>query len=157
MYKVEAEIVINAPVETVFEWVEHPEKHHHWQGSLLGTERTDEGKVVVTRKFLGRKLETHYHEREVVPHRRLRRRGRSAPHMPVRYDVDQIMEFEPVAGGTRIHATVEVDTKGALHALLPLFTRSSKHELAVSLAHLKELVEADDAVHEALGELPLHN
>ena len=55
MYKVESSVVINAPVEEVYDWVEHPEKHHAWQQSLIESRRTDDGKVIVARKFLGRR------------------------------------------------------------------------------------------------------
>lgn len=156
MYKVESSIVINAPVEEVYDWVQHPEKHHAWQHGLLESKRTEDGKIVVVRKFLGRRVETHFHEREHETHKWIRRRGQSGPGMPIKYTVEQHIAFEPVDGGTKVTITGEVDSKGAFKAATPAIARVSKHEVDTSLAHLKELVEAHDDLHEILSQVPAH-
>jgi uncharacterized protein YndB with AHSA1/START domain len=156
MYKVESSIVINAPVEEVYDWVQHPEKHHAWQHGLLESKRTEDGKVVVVRKFLGRRVETHFHERTHEPNKAIHRRGQNGPGMPIKYTVEQHTTFEPVDGGTKVTITSEVDSKGAFKAALPTIARVSKHEQDSSLHHLKELVEAHDDLHDILGQVPAH-
>ena len=157
MYKVESSIVINAPVGDVYDWVEHPHKHHDWQHSLLESRKTDDGKVVVVRKLLGRRMETHFHEFEHEKNKRIRRRGQNGPGMPMKYTVEQDTTFEEVDGGTRVTVTSQVDSHGLLSAaVLSTLSRVTKHEQDVSLAHLKELIEADEELHGALADVPRH-
>jgi len=156
MYKVESSVLINAPVEDVYDWVEHPEKHHAWQQSLIESRRTEDGKVIVVRKFLGRRVETHFHEREHEPNKWIRRRGQSGPGMPIKYTTEQLITFEPVEGGTRVTISAEVDGKGAFKMALPTIAKVTKHEMETHLGHLKELVEAHDDLHEVLSQLPEH-
>jgi uncharacterized protein YndB with AHSA1/START domain len=155
MFKIESSVVINAPVEEVFDWVQHPQRHHSWQHSLLETEHAD-GKVVVVRKFLGRRMETHYHEREVVPNKSIVRRGESGPGMPFKYTSEQNALFDTVDGGTKVTFVTEIDSKGAFKAAEPAIKRMSKHEQDASLNHLKELIEAHDDLHEIAAQFPEH-
>lgn len=156
MYKVRSSIVISAPAEAVYDWVQYPEKHHAWQHGLLESKQTEDGKVVVARKFLGRRIETHFHEREHEPNKSIRRRGQSGPGMALKYTVEQQITFEPAEGGTKVTITSEVDSKGAFKAALPAIARVSKQEQDSSLLHLKELVEAHDDLHDILSQVPAH-
>ena len=154
MFKVESSIAINAPVGEVYDWIETPDKHHEWQASLLECRDTDDGKRVVVRNVLGRRMETHFDEFERVPNKVIRRRGKSGPGMPVSYTIEQDTQFEEVDGGTKVTVTSQVDTKGMLRAALPALSRVARHEQDVSLAHLKELVEASPDLREVLAQVP---
>lgn len=155
MFKVESTITINAPVNEVYDWMDHPHKHHDWQHSLLDTHVTDE-KIIIGRKFMGRRMETHFHEVKRTPNKELRRSGKSGPGM-LNYTIEQMARFEEVDGGTKVTITNEVDAKGAIKsAVLGTFQRVAQRDLDASLAHLKELVEAEDELHEVLAQAPRH-
>ena len=157
MFKVECSILLNAPVEQVYDWVEHPERHHAWQHGLIESRRQDDGKIVVVRKFLGRRVETHFHERDHEANKWIRRRGESGPGMPIKYTTDQMITFETVEGGTKVTVTAEVDGKGAFKAALPAIASVGKREMEANLGHLKELVEGHDDLHELLNQVPAHS
>ena len=156
MFKVESSIVINAPVADIYDWLDHPSKHHHWQHSLIESRQEDD-RVVVHRKLLGRRFETHFHTVERVPNQLVRRKGTAAAGSPLSYDVEQIMRLEAVDGGSKVTITSDVDTKGLIaRAVVGTFERVARREQESSLAHLKELVEADEELHGVLAKLPQH-
>ena len=158
MFKVESTITINAPVNEVYDWMDHPHKHHDWQHSLLDTKVHEDDTFTVGRKFLGRRVETHFHEVEKVPNKLLRRKGKGGPGMLMHYEVEQRAEFEEVNGATKVTISSEVDTKGALKAAAAkTMERVARNEVEANLKHLKELVEAEDELHEALSQMPRHN
>jgi carbon monoxide dehydrogenase subunit G len=157
-FSVEASIIINAPVAEVFDWMDHPRKHHDWQHSLLDTTVHDDNSFTVGRKFLGRRIETHFHQVEKAPNKLLRRTGKGGIGMLMNYTVNQRAEFEDVNGATKVTITSEVDTRGALKAAATKsMQRAAMNEVEVNLKYLKELVEAEKELHEFLGQLPRHN
>ena len=157
-FKVESSITINAPVAEVYDWMDHPHKHHDWQHSLLDTKVHEDNTFTVGRKFLGRRMETHFHDVERVPNKLLRRSGKGGTGVLMNYTVEQRAEFEEVNGTTKVTITSDIDTKGAMKAAVAkTMERVARNELEANLKHLKELVEAEDELHEVLGQLPRHN
>jgi hypothetical protein len=55
-----------------------------------------------------------------------------------------------------VTVTSEVDTRGLLKAALSTVARVTQHEQDSSLHHLKELVEADQELHDVLAQMPRH-
>ena len=147
MTKIERSIVIDRPVEEVWEFVHDTANNVLWQTTLAASEKLTEGpmdagtRVREVRHFLGLRIESTWEMTEYEPNRTSAIRGVSGP-IPLsgRYRVEA---FE---GGTRFTVTGELDAHGFFKLAEPVFARITSRELEANLGHLKDLLEADSAV-----------
>jgi uncharacterized membrane protein len=103
MAKLEHSVVINRPVEEVFEFMNNIENEKLYRTDLLESEQTSEGPIGVgttTREvtqFLGRKIETTAEVTEYVKNKVVASKSTSGP-IPFKFRTS----FEPVEEGTKV-------------------------------------------------------
>lgn len=145
MATVEAEVVIDAPIEAVFEYVASPEHHAEMNPNVVAvtdvTELPNGGhEAAFTFQMLGRDLHARVRDVEFDPPRR---------HVfEVEGDVDARTAYDLASadGGTRLRFTNEIDPPGsglfgrvAGVALRRYFQRNAE----ATLANAKLILEAD--------------
>lgn len=142
MTKMEMSIVINRPVEEVFEFVTNPENEPLYRSGLLESEITSEGPYGVgttTREvsqFLGRRIETTAIITEYEPNRKIALKTTSGP---IPFNLSQT--FEPVGGGTKVTTALEGEVGGFFKLAEPVVVRMGKRQAEAELANLKDLLE----------------
>jgi hypothetical protein len=120
-----AEIVIERPVEAVWEWASDPRHWHRWEPDLG---RVDPGDYEIVEKTAPR--------RQVV-------RSVAGP-----FPFESTLELSPDVGGTRVRETVSAGPDDALARFLfvvarPLVRRGMRRRIAGQLARLKAMVELE--------------
>jgi uncharacterized protein YndB with AHSA1/START domain len=144
MARIEASIVIDRPVEEVFEFATDPEKQPLWQTGVSEAEQISEGPMGVgttlrgVGHFLGRRIEsiseiTHYEH-----NRRIDVKMTSGP-----MKFEETDTFEPVGDGTRVTFALEGDPGGFFKLAEPVVIRMAQREYEKSLANLKDILEAE--------------
>jgi carbon monoxide dehydrogenase subunit G len=111
MIKVENSITINAPVETVFAYVNDPETSTKWQGGVDSVEHEGEQTVgshyTEVRKFMGREMRTTLEITQLEENKLYAAKTLSGP---VPYHVT--VTFEPAGSGTKMTTKVEAEPGG---------------------------------------------
>jgi uncharacterized protein YndB with AHSA1/START domain len=141
-------IVINQPVEKVFNYVSNPANLPEWQGppvkirDLQGStpgELREGDRFTTILQFLGRRYETPTEVSTYEPNRRLSYRGTGGP-------VPTQMTFicEEVPGGTRFTHSQEVEPGGFFGLVESVFEIEAKRQLRSDLQTLKDLLEANE-------------
>lgn len=142
MTKVERSIVIDRPVDEVWEFVHDPAKDPLWQTMLVESEQIADGpmgvgtKVREVRHFLGLRVETAWEVTEYEPNRRS---GIESISGPVPFRGGYVLE--PVDGATKLTAAGALDGHGFFKLAEPIFARMTARELEANLGHLKDLLE----------------
>ena len=143
MATLEADVVINQPVEKVFAFAADSDNDAKWQSGVIETKRTPAGpvgvgtKVTIVRTFLGQRLESTYEITEYEPNKKTVFKSTSGP---VKFTGTQT--FEAVAGGTRVGGTFEIVPGGFFKIAEPLFVSTAKKQGESDFAKLKEVLEA---------------
>lgn len=143
MFRLEHSVVINRPIEQVFEYVTNIENAPKWKSRLLEIKRTSEGPVGVgtTQTSVGHFLmwrpQTNVEITEYAPNRKVGFKTTSGP-------VSAMGEFtfESVEGGTRVTLVAGMKPTGFLKLLGPILARWPQSHLETECAKLKELLEA---------------
>ena len=143
MTKIERSIVIERPIEEVWDFVHEPANDALWQTTLTESEELTDGPMRVgtrvreVRRFLGLRIETTWEVTEYEPTRRSAIRGTSGP-----IPLSGGYRLEAVDTGTRFTVTGELDAHGFFKLAEPVFARMAGRELEANLGHLKDLLEA---------------
>jgi uncharacterized protein YndB with AHSA1/START domain len=143
MMTVEGEIVINRPVEVVFAAITDIPNLPRWQTGLVESRQTTPGPVGVgtryvgVRTVMGQRLENTFEVTEYVPNQRFAGRTLTGP---VSGEFQQTLT--PVAGGTQLHAVLQVEPRGFFRVAEPLLASTIKKEFQGDLARLKALLES---------------
>jgi hypothetical protein len=150
MRRIEGEIVINRPVEEVFDFVADGRNEPRYNPQMRRAEQTSSGPIGRGTRFrceMGRSVEV---VTEIIAYERPRRLGVSARTMmrlitmlPA-MDTQGMLTFDPVPGGTRMRWSWEVDLRGVFKLLTPLFGRVGQREEATIWAGLKQLLERQE-------------
>jgi uncharacterized protein YndB with AHSA1/START domain len=136
-------ITINRPVEEVFAYVGDAGNGPKWQSALVEASRMTEGPLGVgtkfkgVRKFMGRKMESVMHYTTYEPNKKVVFRSDSGS-MPF----VQTFLFEPVAGGTRLTARLDLLTSGLMGLAQPLIASGVKREVDENFSILKDILES---------------
>jgi carbon monoxide dehydrogenase subunit G len=146
MTKVERNIVIDRPIEEVWDYVNDPAKDVMWQSTLRESQQLTDGPVGVgtrvreVRQFLGIRVETTWEFTEYEPTSTSAIKSVAGP-VPLngRY------ALEPANGGTRLTVIGELDAHGLFKLAEPVFARMVGRELESNLGHLKDLLETRQA------------
>jgi len=143
MAQFKTSIVIQRPIEVVFDLVSNYQNSSQWVSGALEHHQLTPGPIGVgtiirTRgHFMGRQIETT--------------RTVSVYEPPVRYAFRSAYQqvpfsntfvFEPVSTGTRLTATVEGEPIGLYKAAMPLILNLVRQQLEGDLRRLKKLLEA---------------
>jgi uncharacterized protein YndB with AHSA1/START domain len=136
-------VVINAPIEKVFEFMNSPEKELLWRPELIEMEQTSNGPMGVgtsfreVTEFMGRKMETTAEITEYVPNKISSIQSTSGP-IPFKLKG----EFEPVMGGTRVTMEIEGKIGGFFRVAEFLVLKMAKKQMEKQFENLKTLLES---------------
>jgi uncharacterized protein YndB with AHSA1/START domain len=144
MIKLENSVVINRPIDEVFEFMANSENNPQWQSGAQEVMKTSEGPIDVgttytsVSKILGRGIESTVEYTAYEPNGRLAGKTTSGP-IPFQFETT----FEPVAeGGTKVTSSGEGDVGGFFKLAEPLVARMLKRQTESDTANLKDLLEA---------------
>ncbi len=142
MARVESSIVIERPVEEVFDFVTDPRNEALWSSLIVEQEKTSEGPTGVgtslrnTVRFLGRQFDMTFEITEHEINKRNCIRTVSGPIPATGYRI-----VEPVKGGTRFTQITEGEVGGFFRLAEPLVIRAARRQYETDLAALKDVLE----------------
>ena len=145
MTKIERSIVIDRPIDDVFEFTHDLSNNPVWQTTLVEVELLTDGPMRVgtrwkeVRRFLGKRIETVLELTEYEPNKRSAVKMVSGP-----VPLSGTYAFEPIDGGTSFTVGGEIDAHGFFKLAEPVFARITGRELESNLGHLKDLLEAEE-------------
>ena len=140
-------IVINQPVEKVFDYVSNPVNLPEWQGpptEIRDLQQTTSGRLregdrfTTVLQFLGRRYETPTEVSAYEPNRGLSYRGTGGP-----VPTQMTFIFEEVPGGTRFTHSQEVEPGSFFGLTKSLFEIEARRQLRNDLKTLQHLLEAN--------------
>ena len=143
MIKIEQTVVINRPVEEVFEVIANPEKLSLWAGAVKESKLTSEGPVGVGStstnviELLGRRIESVNEVTEYELNSKIATKSTSGP-MPV----ESKQTLKAVEGGTEVTNSAKVEGAGLFKLGEPIFARMVNRQVDMDFANLKDLLEA---------------
>ena len=146
MLTVEHSIVINRPIDQVFEYVTDVERIIEWIGPTIATKLTSESPRGVattssrSSQFLGRRIESEMETVEYEPNKLMVNKAISGP-MP---DFEERIAVESVDGGTKVTIRIEGEVGGLFKLATPILTRRARGQVANDAETLKDLLEAMD-------------
>ena len=147
MVRVETSVVVERPVEELFEVVTSPETYSLWMPGCLGARQTSEGPMGVGATYidggqlLGRRIEETLVVTAYEPDRKF---GVKTTSGPIRGEGEYT--FEPVEGGTKVALDFEAELGGFFKLATPIVERALKRQGEGNLAGLKDLLEAQAEV-----------
>jgi len=143
MSKIQRSIVIERPIDEVWDFVHDTTKDALWQTTLVESRLLTEGpkrvgtRVQEVRRFMGVRLEMGLELTEFEPNRKSSLKAVSGG-----IPLSGSYVLEPLDGATRLTVTGELDAHGAFKLAEPVFARITSRELEANLGHLKDLLEA---------------
>ena len=143
--RVSAEVVIERPMQAVWEWAADPRHWQQWQGDVAATETV--GDRITTHSAYGGQTDVAVFDIvESTPPRRQVVRSASGP-----YRFEGVLELFEDVGGTRVRQTATAGPADALTRVVfalagPLVRRSMRRRVAAQLARLKEMTELGAAL-----------
>jgi uncharacterized membrane protein len=147
MLRYESSIVIDRPVDEVFDYMQDIDREREWQPNLREAEQSPEGEPGVgTRRryiseFMGKRFENVYVNAIYEPNRRVA--YESAPDSDTQAQGEVI--WEAVDSGTRVTMRVAVEVGGLLRFVpKSLIASLGKKELEDALARVKARLESSD-------------
>jgi uncharacterized protein YndB with AHSA1/START domain len=119
--KVQKTVVVDKPLEAVFDYLSDFTTTTQWDPGTVRTERrAGDGGVGTTyhntSEFIGRKTELDYVVQELIPGQRISLRGENKTVISV-----DTMSFRRVEAGTEVTYAAEFTFKGAARFVAPLF------------------------------------
>ena len=150
MVRIDGEIVINRPVDKVFDFVADARNEPRYNPRMLRAEKLSPGSVGLGTRFrdevrsLRRRAEIRI---EVVGYDRPRRLALSIDMASMH--IRGTLAFQPVADGTRMRWSWELAPCGVLKLLTPLIARLGRRQEQAIWASLKRCLEAEPTVTSA--------
>ncbi len=144
MPRAEGSIVINRPLEEVFDYVSNVDNFPEWAGGAIEVHEDEpsplrEGyRFTVVASLLGRRFENRYELASYEPPRHYKHRGTGGP-IP---NQEWTYTFEEVAGGTYLTRAVEGEPGSFFKLADPLIERFFQRQIKSDLETLKDLLEA---------------
>ena len=141
MIKVEKSVVINKPVEEVFNFLTDEGNYTKWQAGVQeviegGSRNTVGSQFTEVRKFMGQEMRTTLELTDFVPNSHWSAKVIKGP---VPYVVD--MTFESVDGGTRVTTRVDGEPKGFFKLAEGMVASQLEKSLTEDQQKLKEILE----------------
>ena len=146
MPKISGEILINQPVELVFDYVADQRNEPNYNPQMLRSEMITDGPIGVGTRFRAtaqsgrREVEMLI---EVTEYQRPRRFGSRTTMSSA--DIDGGLTFEPVNRATRMSWSWDVRPKGSLRLLAPLVARLGRRQEQTIWTALKDQLEGPRA------------
>ena len=141
MIKVEKSVVINKPVEEVFNYYVAEGNATEWQAGVVdviddGPRNTVGSRYTEVRKFMGQEMRSTVELTEFVPNARYAGKVLKGP-VPYEFNVT----FESVDGGTRVTTCVDGEPKGFFKIAESMVASQLEKSLTEDGQKLKELME----------------
>ena len=139
-------MMINRPLEEVFDYMQDISREHEWQPNLREARQIPEGEPGVgtvrryVSEFMGRRFENAYVNTIYEPYHKVA--YTTTPESDTQATGEVV--WEAIDGGTRVTMRVEAEVGGVLR-LVPkgMIASVGKKELADSLARVKALLEGN--------------
>jgi hypothetical protein len=152
MARIDGEIVINRPLEEVFDFVADERNEPRYNPRMLRAEKLSPGPVGLGTRFRA----------EMTSRRRLvvmtientgydRPRRLASTTRLSTMDIRGTLTFDPVAAGTRMRWAWDLQPHGLLNLMTPVVARIGARQEQTIWANLKRLLEAQDAPSTAGG------
>jgi hypothetical protein len=147
MVHIEGEIVINRPVDEVFDFVADERNEPRYNPSMLRSDQTSTGPIGLgttfraESKMMGRTVETVIECTGYDPPRLLASRSRSSFGPLPATEIQGTLTFEPAPRGTRMRWSWRIKTPGLLKPMTPLIARMGKRQEETIWTNLKHLLE----------------
>jgi uncharacterized membrane protein len=142
---VEESVVINRPLQEVFDYVANRETLPEWSASIQEVRKETQGSLLeegarftTVAKFLGRRFETPF---EVIVHAPPRRHTDRSTGGPFPQEYTHIFE-EVAGGGTRLTEVTDGEPGGFFRLAGPLLEIAIRRQFRADLETLKDLLEA---------------
>ena len=145
MVHMEGEIVINRPVETVFDFVADARNELRYNPLMLRAEKTSDGPIGLGTRFrteitsMGRTTEWFI---EITGHERPRQLTSSTHSSAV--DIQGTLTFDPIGVGTRLRWSWELKPRGVFKLMTPLIGRMGQRLEERNWGNLKHFLEAQE-------------
>lgn len=142
MAHIDGEILINRPVEDVFDFVADERNEPRYNPRMLRAEKISSGPIERGTRFRAEIRTMRRPARmtiEFTEYDRPRRLG-SLTHLS-RMDIQGILTFEPVPEGTRMRWSWEMETSGVLKLMSPLVAWMGQRQERSIWTNLKHLLE----------------
>jgi carbon monoxide dehydrogenase subunit G len=152
MVRVQGEIVINRPVDEVFDFVADERNEPRYNLRMLGAEKLSPGPVGLGTQF---RAEMTSRRRPVVMtientgYERPRRLASTTRLSTM--EIRGTLTFDPVAAGTRMRWSWELQPRGLFRLMTPMVARIGQRQEQTIWANLKRLLEAQEAPASAAG------
>ncbi|UCC82027.1 MAG: SRPBCC family protein [Gemmatimonadota bacterium] len=147
MLRYDSSIIIDRPVEIVFEYMQDIDREREWQPNLREAEQLPKGEPGVgTRRryvseFMGKRFENVYVNTIYEPNRRVTYKSARESDTQAEGEIT----WEPVDSGTRVTMRVSVEVGGLLRFVpKSLITSLGTKELEDALARAKARLESSD-------------
>ena len=143
MIDVEKSIIIQRPVEEVFNYVSNLTHSAEWQNGLTEVRQiTDKPLGVGTqyalvRTFMGRKMEANNEITEFTPDVKVAFKTISGP-----IPLEASYQFETAEQGTKFTSKIEMQPKGFVSLAEPLISASLQRDVEANLNVLKNMLES---------------
>jgi uncharacterized membrane protein len=140
--RVDGEIVIDRPVDEVFDFVADESNEPRYNPKMRLAEKISEGPIGIGTRFraetvsMGRAIEIVIEFTDFERPRRIVEVAR-VPSM----DIHGILTFEPVPGGTRMRWSWSLTPRGALKLLAPVIDRMGRRQEQAIWTGLKRVLE----------------
>lgn len=135
-------IVVNRPIEIVFDYASHFERHPEWQPDLKAAEFQGPAQVGAAgseTRQMGRRVQTYqWRVSECEPPHRLGFETTSGPMRPA-----GTMAFRSEGEGTRVDFEMALNPRGWMKLLAPIIERQVQKTNTEHLGLFKQRLEAD--------------
>jgi uncharacterized protein YndB with AHSA1/START domain len=143
MARAEASVVINRPVQELWDYLSDVSNVPVWMSYVLEAEQTSEGPLGVGTKFqgvshfLGRRIQRTSEVTQIEPNSGWKEKV-SAP--PIAFEESYI--FESVEGGTESTFVVDGHSGGFFRLTDPIVVRMMQRDIEANVGNLKDILEA---------------
>jgi len=147
MIRTDTKILINRPVEEVWDYFIDNENVPRWALGILEMRYITEGPMHVgtrsawTQTFLGKRMDSIVETTEYEPYKHITFKAITSP-VPFTYRYT----FEPNAGGTYLTVYLEGEPGGFFKLAEPVLSMTANRQLRNSFENLKDLIEAEAPV-----------
>ena len=142
MARIEASIVINRPIEDLFEYMADVARNTEWKEGILEAKQTSPGPAAVGATYtyvvqaMGRKIETDGEITEFQAPTRFAWKSTKSP-----FPMTGGHTLEPANGGVKVTNFMEVEPGGFFKLAEGIMAKQQKSQMERELANLKAMME----------------
>ena len=149
MVRIEGEVVINRPVDEVFDFVADERNEPRYNPHMSCVDQVSAGPIgegtrfLAEGKLMGRTVDTTIEYTAYERPRLLASTSQSVVRLikPMPTNIHGAITFDPVPQGTRMRWSWDVETRGALRLMSPMVAGAGRHQEQAMWTNLKNLLE----------------